>query len=168
MTRFAVLPLLTLLAACGQSGVNPPTEPAEPVKATAATAAPTPVGPPGVGSIMPGAGPSNFMGLWAADASWCPNTTGEQQPVEITTTRFEGYENSCTIVRIDQIEDGYDAALACQAKGVTSQEQVRMEVDGSTMRLTWLSRHGVILALTRCVRPTDVTAQAPSLSPTKP
>lgn len=168
MNRFTVLPLLTLLAACGQSGVNPPTEPARPVEATALTAAPTPVGPPGVGAIMPGAGPTNFMGRWAADASWCRNTAGEQQPIEITTTRFEGYENSCTIVRIAPIEDGYDAGLACQAEGVTTRERVRMEVDGPTMRLTWLSRHGVVVPLTRCVRPTDVTAKAPSLTAPKP
>jgi len=164
---FACLAGFTL-AACGQSGVNPPTEPARPVKATALTAAPAPVGPAGVGAIMPGAGPTNFMGRWAADVSWCPHTSGEQQPIEISTSRFEGYGNSCAIVRIDQVEDGYDAALACQAGGVTTQERVRMQVNDQTMRLTWLSRHGVILPLNRCTRLDDVTAKAPSLSIAKP
>lgn len=168
MVRLFVCLAGLTLAACGPAGTNPPTEPARPVEATAATAAPAPLGPPGVGAIMPGAGPTNFMGRWAADVSWCPNTSGEQQPIEISTTRFEGHESSCAIIRIDQIEDGYDAALACQAAGVTTQERVRMEVDGQSMRLTWLSRHGVVLPLTRCTRLDDVTAKGPSLPLPKP
>lgn len=145
---------LTLLAvfavaACGPGEPNPPTQPAEPVD-TPDAAAPPATPPPGLGPSLPGGGPRNFVGRWAADVSWCPNTTGVERPIEITTTRFEGYENSCSIDRIDENAGGYDAALTCQAEGATARERVRMAVQGDSLRLTWPDRDGAVVVLTRC------------------
>ena len=150
MTRTAPsLLAVFLLAACGQGEPNPPTEPAEPID-TPEAAAPPSAPPPGAGPALPGAGPANFVGRWAADVSWCPNTTGAERPIEITTTRFEGYENSCAIASIDQIADGYEAALTCTAEGSVSNERVRMVAAGQTLRLTWLNRDNAVVTLTKC------------------
>jgi hypothetical protein len=148
------LALLTVLAlgACGQSETNAPTDPAAPIN-TPEAEAPPPTPPPGVGSIMPGSGPQTFVGRWAANAGWCANMQGAERPIEITTTRFEGYENSCGIVSISQVSDGYEASLACAAEGQTANERVRMAVQGEGMRLTWLSRNNAVISLVRCPVP---------------
>lgn len=98
------------------------------------------------------------MGRWAADVSWCPNTTGAERPIEITTTRFEGYENSCAIASISQIADGYEALLTCTAEGAVSSERVRMNVMGQSLRLTWLNRDNAVVALTKCTTLEDTPA----------
>ena len=79
---------------------------------------------------MPGSGPASFVGLWAANRAWCANPRGAERPIEISTTRFEGYENSCGILSVNQVADGYEAGLACSAEGQTSRERVRMNVQG--------------------------------------
>jgi hypothetical protein len=108
--------------------------------------------------MLPGAGPRSFVGRWAADVSWCPNTTGPERPIEITTTRFEGYENSCAIASINQVADGYEAALTCTAEGTVSNERVHMAVTGQTLRLTWLNRDNAVVALTKCTTLEDTGA----------
>jgi len=143
-----VLAVLTL-AACGPAERNAPTDPAGPIDTPEADA-PPPTPPPGVGSIMPGSGPQTFVGRWAANAAWCTNPQGPERPIEITTTRFEGYENSCGIQSITQVADGYEAALTCQAEGQTSDERIRMAVQGESMRLTWLNRNNAVISLVRC------------------
>jgi len=150
MTR-TCLSLLAVLAvaACGPGEPNPPTQPADPIDMPEAEG-PAAEAPPGTGPSTPGAGPSNFVGRWAADVSWCPNTTGPERPIEITATRFEGYENSCAIASIDQVADGYEAALTCTAEGAVSSERVRMSVSGQTLRLTWLNRDNAVVTLTKC------------------
>ena len=155
MTRTA-LSLLALLAvaACDAGGTNPPTEPADPI-ATPDASAPTTVPPPGAGSVLPGAGPASFVGRWAANVSWCPNTQGPERPIEITTTRFEGYENSCAIGRITEVANGYELDLTCTAEGTVSSERVRTAVSGQTMRLTWLNRDDATVSLTKCTTLTD-------------
>jgi hypothetical protein len=137
------------LAACGPAETNPPTDPAEPID-TPAASAPQPAPPPGVGPIMPGSGPQTFVGRWAADAAWCANPQGAERPIEITTTRFEGYENSCAITSVDEVADGYQAGLSCEAEGQTSTERVRMSVQGESLRLSWPDRNGAVVLLTRC------------------
>lgn len=154
--RLLLLSVLAL-AGCGQSETNPPTEPAAPID-TPEAEAPPPTPPPGVGSIMPGSGPQTFVGRWAANASWCANPQGAQRPIEITTTRFEGYENSCGILSISQVADGYQASLACAAEGVTSNERIRMAVQGESMRLTWLNRNDAVVTLVRCPAPAQAVA----------
>ena len=154
--RLAPIFLLTL-AACGASETNPPTEPAAPIRTPDAEVPPTvPTPPPGVGSIMPGSGPQTFVGRWAANRAWCANPQGAERPIEISTTRFEGYENSCGILSVSQVRDGYEAGLACSAEGQTSRERVRLNVQGDTMRLTWLNRNSAVVSLVRCPVPGEV------------
>ncbi len=99
---------------------------------------------------MSGAGPASFIGRWASDVSWCPHTQGAERPIEITTTRFEGYENSCAIDRIAQIGDGYELALTCSAAGTVSNERVRALAAGQSMRLIWVNRDRAEISLTKC------------------
>ena len=153
MTLHRLAPFAALvLAACGQSETNPPTDPAAPID-TPEAQAPAPSPPPGVGSIMPGSGPQTFVGRWAANDAWCANPRGAERPIEISTTRFEGYENSCGILSISQVAEGYQVALACAAEGQTSSERVRMAVQGDAMRLTWLNRNSAAVSLVRCPTP---------------
>ena len=154
MTRTPLVPVLTMLpllfcAACEQQGVNPPTEPANPIAVSDADAPPA-TRPPDVGVVMQGSGPATFVGRWAAQASWCASTQGAKQPITISTMRFEGYENSCAIASLDQVSDGYEAALACQAEGTPSTERVRLAVQGDALRLTWLNRDNAVVQLVRC------------------
>jgi len=159
--RPALLALL-LVAGCGSEKTNSPTDPARPID-TPEAAAPPSAPPPGVGTVMPGSGPESFVGRWAADVAWCPNATGPERPIEITSTRFEGYENSCAISSITQIEGGYDAALVCEAEGIRSQERVRMAVKGQSMRLTWLNRDRAVVSLAKCTTLTDTAQTGPEL-----
>ncbi len=157
---FVVLAVL-MLAACGQAQTNPPTDPAQPIDTPEAEAPPaTP--PPGMGSVLPGSGPQTFVGRWAAERGWCGNVEGAERPIEISTTRFEGYENSCGIVSIAQVSDGYQLSLACAAEGRTSSERVRMAVHGDSLRLTWLNRNNAVVSLVRCPAPAPVPAPAPA------
>lgn len=158
LTLRPVLAVLILVAGCGSEDANGPTNPAQPID-TPEAAAPPNAPPPGVGTVMPGSGPETFVGRWAADVSWCPNTTGPERAIEITPTRFQGYENTCVIASVDQIEGGYEAAMVCEAEGVRSQERIRMAVRGQSMRLTWLNRDGAVVSLSKCTTLTD-TAQA--------
>lgn len=146
-----------ILAACGGSETNAPTEPAAPITTPEAEAPPA-LPPPGVGSIMPGSGPQTFVGRWAANVAWCARPQGAERPIEITTTRFEGYENSCDIASITQLSDGYQASLICAAEGQTSGEQIRLAVHGQGMRLTWLDRDNAVVSLARCPAPTAAPA----------
>lgn len=158
MTRTSLSLLAVFaLAACGPGETNPPTDPADPID-TPEAAAPPASSEPGAGSLLPGAGPRSFVGRWAADVSWCPNTTGPERPIEITTTRFEGYENSCAIGSINQVSDGYEADLTCTAEGTVSSERVRMSVAGQTLRLTWLNRDNAVVNLTKCTTLDDTPA----------
>lgn len=151
------------VAACGPSETNAPTEPAEPIDTPAADAPPAAARPGGVGAMLPGAGPQSFVGRWAANVAWCPNTQGPEQPIEITPTRFIGYENSCTIATVDQTGEGYDAALRCQAEGQTSIERVRMVASGQTLQLTYLDRDNATISLTKCTTLGDTASSGPSL-----
>ena len=157
MTLHRLAPFaLLVLAACGQSETNPPTDPAAPINTPEAEEPAPPTPPPGVGSIMPGSGPQTFVGRWAANRAWCANPQGAERPIEISTTRFEGYENSCGILSVNQVRDGYEAGLACSAEGQTSRERVRMNVQGDAMRLTWLNRNSAVVSLVRCPVPGEV------------
>jgi len=149
--RLALLVVL-MLASCGPSETNSPTDPAAPID-TPEAKAPPPKPPPGVGSLMPGSGPQTFVGRWAANAAWCANLQGPERPIEITTTRFEGYENSCGIASIIQVSDGYVASLVCAAEGQTATERVRLAVQGDSMRMTWLNRDEAVTTLARCPAP---------------
>lgn len=157
MGKMIAAALVLSLAACGEDPVNPPTEPAAPVPA-AATGVPE---TPGAGGQLPGSGPQSFVGRWAADVAWCPNTEGPERPIMITTTRFEGYENTCAIDAIDERTNSYTAELTCTAEGVTSQERVRFAVDGQRMTLTYLDRDGAQVQLIKCTTLAETSNRAP-------
>ena len=150
-TLTPVLATVLLVAACERQTVNPPTEPAAPVAAPEVVAAAP--GPTDIAQSLPGAGPISFVGRWAGNRAWCANTTGAQRPITITPLRFEGYENSCAIASVDQVTDGYEVALVCQAEGQIARERVRLSVQDEVLRLTWLNRNDALLLLARCPAP---------------
>ena len=158
-SRALALTTILMLGACDRQTVNPPTEPAEAI-ATSEVAPPAP-SPPGVGPSLPGAGPQSFVGRWAAETAWCNNTTGPQRPITITPLRVEGYENSCAITTLDEVVDGYEVALACQAEGAATGERVRLSVQDEVLRLTWLNRNDAVVLLKRCPAAAAVTAPKP-------
>ena len=156
----AVIPILALvLAACGESAVNPPTDPADPI---VRSDQPEIVSVPGRTPTMPGRGPASFVGQWAARTSWCANRTGPNQPIEITTTRFEGYENGCDITEIGEVQGGYIAYLSCGAEGVASAERLRLSVADQTLTLTWIDRADIRTELKRCPAPATPAPSPPS------
>ncbi len=158
-----VLPLaaLTLFSACGEATtVNPPTQPAQPIEAQ------DPSTPPDKGqtSMLPGRGATSFVGRWAAEVSWCAAPQGERRPIEITSTRFQGYENACEIAAVDEVADGYVATLACVSEGAARSERVRFQVSEDVMRLTYLDRPGGAVTLRKCTTLED-TATTPAVAP---
>jgi hypothetical protein len=157
--RAAPIALAFLLAACGEgSEVNPPTEPAAPVQTPEATA-PLEQG----AGALPGTGPASFVGRWSAEPEWCAAPAGERRPIEITATRFEGYENSCAIAAVDQVAGGYDAVLDCTSEGRTNRERVGMAVTGDLLALTYLDRGGRSVRLVKCTTLGETPTGAPSL-----
>ncbi len=144
MKKLMVLMVIGALAACGDTDVNPPTEPAAPITT------PDEDSPSGKESPLPGLGPVSFIGRWAAQPTWCGNTKGPEQAIEISTTRFQGYENGCDITRIEEVPRGYIAWLACEAEGVSTTERVGFSVTGQTLSMTWLDRASLKTEFTRC------------------
>lgn len=139
---------IILLAACGQDRVNPPTEPADPITGPMAEPVPT-----ADAAVRPGTGPASFVGRWAANADWCANTTGAERPIEITPTRFEGYENSCLIQEVTEAGDGWTAVLICEAEGQMRRERIQVAVRDTVMDLTYADRGGANVKLARCPAP---------------
>ncbi|MBU1345636.1 MAG: hypothetical protein KKA16_01655 [Alphaproteobacteria bacterium] len=161
MTRIALIVCAALAtAACGESGpVNPPTEPADPVTQI------DPAAPSdgGMMSMLPGRGPTSFVGRWAADVSWCAAPQGDRRPIEITATRFQGYENSCEIAAVDEVADGYVATLACVSEGTARSERAKFAVTEDVLRLTWLDRGGDPVTLRKCTTLTDTSDEPAAL-----
>lgn len=156
---FAPAALLLALGACGDNGpVNPPTKPA------AAVTVEDPATPAARGqtSMLPGRGPTSFVGRWASDVSWCAAPEGERRPIEITSTRFEGYENSCEIAAVEEVADGYVATLACVSEGAARSERVRFQVTQDVMRLSYLDRAGEPITLKKCTTLTDTATTQPA------
>jgi hypothetical protein len=159
LRRFAPAALLLFLGACGDNGpVNPPTQPAAPVTA----ADPGAPAARGQTSMLPGRGATSFVGRWAADVSWCAAPQGERRPIEITSSRFEGYENSCEIAAVDEVADGYIATLACVSEGEARSERVRFQVTQDVMRLSYLDRAGDPVTLRKCTTLVDTATTQPA------
>lgn len=161
MRSVAVIALsIFLLAGCGDGGVNPPTEPAAaiPIEGSATTTA------KGQTSMLPGRGSTSFVGRWAADVSWCAAPQGDRRPIEISSTRFDGYEHACEIDRVEEVADGYVATLACASEGRTGTERVRFQVTEDVMRLTYLDRTGDPVTLRKCTTLMD-TSPTPAIVP---
>lgn len=155
-TAFVSLAVLTL-AACGSEPVNPPTEPAQPITPREA--------PEATSADVPGTGAASFIGEWAGDVSWCAAPMGERRPINITATRFEGYENSCDIIAVDEVDGGYNARLTCVAEGRTTAQRVRMTVSSQTLNLIYPDRSPTPVVLTKCTTLGDTSDKPPSLMP---
>jgi hypothetical protein len=150
--------LALVLSGCGEDGPkNPPTEPAAPITVE------NPSAPPARGqtSMLPGRGATSFVGRWAAEVSWCAAPQGERRPIEITSTRFEGYENACEIAAVDEVADGYVATLACVSEGTVRSERVRFQVTQDVMRLSYLDRTGDPVTLRKCTTLEDTATTQP-------
>lgn len=161
-TLRSILPaaLICGLAACGDNGpVNSPTEPAAPVTADD----PSAPAARGQTSMLPGRGATSFVGRWAADVSWCAAPQGERRPIEISSTRFEGYENSCEIAAVEEVADGYVATLACISEGTARSERVRFQVADDVMRMSYLDRAGDPVTLRKCTTLEDTAVKAPTV-----
>ncbi|MBX9576348.1 MAG: hypothetical protein K2X07_11995 [Caulobacteraceae bacterium] len=118
-------------------------------------------------TALPGPDAGNFAGAWAARAEWCANTTGPEQPIRITTTTFEGYENSCRISQVRQANSAYEAVLDCTAEGTTTQERVRLRVVEDRLTLSWLDRAGsTSTEFVRCQAPQPEPVPIPAPEPT--
>ena len=153
--------LVLVLGGCGDGGrVNPPTQPAAPIAVEDSAAPPA----RGQTSMLPGRGAASFVGRWAVDVSWCAAPQGERRPIEITSTRFEGYENSCEIAAVDEVADGYVATLACLSEGTARSERVRFQVTQEIMRLSYLDRTAEPVTLKKCTTLED-TATKPAVVP---
>ena len=155
MTRLLILSAFFAVAACS-SGED-----------AAAPADPAPVPPVEAETPAPGPDAGNFVGSWAAQASWCGNTTGPERPIRITTTTFEGYENSCRISQVQQTNSAYEAVLDCTSEGTTTQERVRMRVVDDRLTLSWLDRAGSqSTEFVRCQAPQPAPVPIPAPEPT--
>lgn len=167
----AILPAVALVSGCGEGGrVNPPTEPAQAVATPEA-----PMGSPSpsdsMAPMMPGAGPTSFVGRWTPDVSWCAAPNGVQTPIEITPIRFEAPDASCHIYAIDETAAGYAATLQCQPRGQisgqaqTTTERVQMAVSGQVLTLHYLDRgvSGRVERLLKCTTLTETSTKAPTL-----
>ena len=139
--------------------MNPPTEPAQPITIEGGDAPAA----KGQTSMLPGRGATSFVGRWAADVSWCAAPQGDRRPIEISSTRFEGYENGCDIATVQEVADGYVATLACLSEGTASSERVRFQVTEDIMRLTYLDRGGDPVTLRKCTTLTDSTPKLPAV-----
>lgn len=113
--------------------------------------------------MLPGRGPTSFVGRWAADVSWCAAPDGERRPIEISSTRFEGYENACDIAAVEEVADGYVATLACLSEGTARSERVRFQVTDSVMRMTYLDRDNEPVTLKKCTTLQDTATKAPAV-----
>lgn len=81
-----------------------------------------------------------YVGVWAADDDLCDAAPGEPGPVEFTTTRFLGYENTCDIVSSEEgTEGGWRLQMRCSGEGETAMETFDVDLDGDRLRV---SRNG--------------------------
>ena len=136
----ATVSLVAAVAACG----NDPTEPG-PV-----TPDPDASLPPAEPAPVRTTGHAELLGDWAAYPAWCSNTTGPEQPITITLTRFEGYENSCAIEASRPIAEGHELHLVCKGEGQDTRETVRASATEDRLRLSYPDRDGATVAFSRC------------------
>lgn len=91
-----------------------------------------------------------YVGRWAVDLRTCTAPAGDQQPIDIAVDRFEGYENSCAITAVREVEGAQVLSLTCEAEGMRTDEQVRLAVRGDLLTLTYLERDDAEVQLERC------------------
>lgn len=137
---------IVLLAACSDRQVNPPTEPAAPLRTPEAMQQVAPKGP----SSLAERGRRSFVGVWAANTTWCARPEDERSPIVLTPLRFDAYGRKCDIARIDETSSGYAATLSCEVEGRSDTERVHMSTTGDVMNLTYVDRNMQTVKLARC------------------
>ena len=125
-------------------------------------------GPGSMGPMLPGAGPTSFVGRWSADPALCAGPQGSNRLIEITTMRFDGPGAGCDIARIDQVTGGYQATLSCPVQGgMPKVERVQMSVVGQTLELAYVDRGpratNPPVKLLKCTTLGDTSTKAPDL-----
>ena len=150
--RFVIaLPLIVVLASCGQSPTPPAAEtPAATPPAGAPAANPPAAATPAATAPALPAAAAPLFGSWAADLGSC-----DSAPITISATRFEGAENQCDIAALDDNGDGsFTATLACTGEGQAATERVAMvpvfAPTGEGVTLSYLDRGGDKVTLLRC------------------
>lgn len=102
------------------------------------------------GAAEPASSP-DYIGVWAADASWCGIEPGsaDPSPIEITAGEFIGYENRCAITEVEETGDGgWRLMRTCEAEGVVVDNALELRVDGD--RLTMTVDGGDAIEFVRC------------------
>lgn len=142
---------VAMAAACGG---EPETAP--PAPASVPEAEIDPEGAPEGEEIEPilaeddGAG-APWLGVWAADPSWCALTpgAGDPAPIAFAADEFIGFENRCTIASVEALEDGAARLeLLCLGEGVEYQEY--MDVAAVEGGLSVKRGEGPAVAFARC------------------
>lgn len=118
--------------------------------------------------MLPGAGPTSFVGRWSANPAWCAAPQGQNRLVEITTMRFEATGAGCDIAHIDQVTGGYQATLSCPVQGgMPKVERVQMSVVGQTLELAYVDRGpratNPPVKLVKCTTLNDTSTKGPAL-----
>lgn len=129
---------IALLAACQRTEDAPEAPMPEPVEVPP---------PPGAAPVQ---GEPAFVGVWSADPAWCLNPNGANRPVQLTRTRFTGYENSCEITQVTPTDVGWTATFTCVAEGQITTEPVSMEADAETLEINWINQGGQSVEWRRC------------------
>ena len=141
MKLLLILAPVALLAACQPAATEdeaPTAPPEQPIEIPP---------PPGA---EPAAAVPAFVGIWAADTDWCLNPSGDHRPVQLTETRFSGYENSCEITEVTPTDVGWTATFTCAAEGQISTEPVAIEADTQTLEINWFAQGGQSVEWRRC------------------
>ena len=85
-----------------------------------------------------GSGPS-YLGVWAADETWCAAAPGasDASPIVITEGEFIGYENLCRIANVEELsENVWRMDLVCVAEGVEYIETINLTAESATLTLS--------------------------------
>jgi len=91
-----------------------------------------------------------WEGKWAADPSWCGNTseTTDAVPVVYSRRRMEGYENSCRVTDIRRIRSETRLSLACEGEGMSYTDVQWLRVSGNRLRVR--DKDGSTVTFFRC------------------
>lgn len=151
MRTLSLLSLILLsLAACGRAPSAPADTTASANGEASAPAAPATEAETPAEVTPSGPVPAALIGHWAAQPDWC-QVTGEARPIEITASRFEGYENSCEITSVRPDGDGYRVAMTCHAEGDVLEETAHWAPKGEQLTISYPSDpDATVITFTRC------------------
>lgn len=102
----------------------------------------TPVEIPLPAGVEPADPVPAFVGIWSAEEAWCLNPDGERRPVQLTESRFTGYENTCEITQVTPTDVGWTATFTCIAEGEITTQPVAIEANDQTLEINWIEDSG--------------------------